>query len=241
MYAHTPSHAVVVSSCVLVAENTASAGGACDPRADILDLGVSVRRKLRLGIAHTRASSAVRFLMLLVVIQSMAVMAPNMQWQIRFGEMGTADIRPYMWVGIMLFIAFGAVCGPLVKRAVADARLAMVLVNIGIGIFLAASAQSAWHTAAYLFLAHEVWRGMFEPIESDYLKANTKLSTRATVWSIVSSCHNLGGMIGLPITGLLADKGGITFAWYHAGLFLVYGTIASSLLAVFLTQRKRAH
>ena len=101
----------------------------------------------------------------------------------------------------------------------------MLASNALLGISLAFSGSMTGITAFVYFFFHEVFRGVYEQFDELYVVANTKPGTRATILSLKSTAVTLGGLIGLPLMGVVAKHTSIGFEWQFAGSYLVLAMV----------------
>jgi MFS family permease len=77
-----------------------------------------------------------------------------------------------------------------------------------------------------------VTRGMFGPTKDAYLNEEIPSKERATLISFEGIAHHVGGVIGLTLSGLLAQQGGIPLSWAVSGIVMVGATL-------FVARKKR--
>lgn len=192
-------------------------------RAGLASMKNTVKTSFHYGVRQ----KTVRFILLIGTIQYLAVMAPNMQWQPLFlPYLNSKTELGYLWAAIALSTILGAQLAPGFLKKTGSERLALVIsqVIIGLGV-LGAVATKMFPLALAAFLIHELGRGAFRPLKDHYLNDNIPSSERATLLSFESLTHHIGGLIGLILSGLLAQSAGIPAAWVFAGLVLVVGSL----------------
>jgi len=175
----------------------------------------------------------VRFVLVLVVAQILAVQATNMEWQPFFKQwLPSQTSLGYLFSAIPVSAMVGAWLAPKIlwKLKCQRKTLAVFQVIIGFGIVFSAI-SSSFIITIIAFLLHEVARGAFSPIKDAYLHENIPSKERATIESFESLAHHLGGAVGLLLTGVLAKNLGMSLTWIISGLFLV-------LFTVFVTKRR---
>lgn len=168
----------------------------------------------------------VRFVLVLVMVQILAVSAPNMQWQPLFIEsLPNRTSLGFIWTGVSLTLIFGSWLAPKILNWIKDERKALALCQTcaGLGITFATTIFYL-PSSLFFFLFQEVARGAFGPIKEAYLHDNIPSKERATIESFESLAHHAGGAIGLFLSGALAHGLGIRPTWIIAGLFMVIAT-----------------
>jgi MFS family permease len=181
------------------------------------------KTSINYGINH----KTIRFILVVGAIQFIVVQAPNMQWQPYFKQFIHHQVGlGILWALMALGMMVGAMLGPGLLRVVVDERRAMVVTQVltGIGIILAV-AWNVFPAAVTFFILHEIPRGMFKPVKDAYLHDNIPSAERATLISFESIAHHGGGMIGLVLSGLLAQHAGIRITWVIFGSMLIACTL----------------
>jgi MFS family permease len=74
-------------------------------------------------------------------------------------------------------------------------------------------------------MLHEFGRGIFSPLKQSYVNNRLPSEQRATLLSLESMLVKFGALIGLIISGLLAQNFSIRWTWLFSGLFLTIGVI----------------
>ncbi|TSC60380.1 MAG: mfs-type transporter yxam [Parcubacteria group bacterium LiPW_15] len=186
------------------------------------------------SVRYARGNRVVRFVLLTGFAQFVAVQAPNMQWQIFFGNLLPSNTYlGFIFAGISIATILGATASPWFIRKIgcAEKSLNLVQIAIGAGIFATALCGSFWPAIAF-FMFHEFARGFFSPVKNLHLNNNIPSAERATLISLDSISHHVGGMIGLVASGYVAKHISIGFAWQASGAILV-------ISALLLLNRKR--
>jgi MFS family permease len=136
-----------------------------------------------------------------------------------------------MTLGLMA----GAALAPRFLKKIKDEKKSLVITQILIGLGIAGSVVwNVFPAATTMFLIHEVARDIFKPLKDAYLHANIPSKERATLISFESIAHHGGGMIGLLLSGFLAEHVGIRVTWGLLGTAL----IISALLVIKNGYRK---
>ncbi|MEK7608750.1 MAG: MFS transporter [Patescibacteria group bacterium] len=177
-----------------------------------------------------KKNAVVRFVFGIGASQVFAFQAPNMQWQPLFekafsGTIGLGFLRSLMTLAI---IAGALVAIPFLARVGGDKR-AIVLSQVGAGVGIILTVL--WNNLAWMiviFLVHEVFRGINDPLKSAYLNQHIPSRERATILSMNSIAHHIGGALGLLVGGFIAWKVSFAAAWVFSGSALVLGTLVLS-------------
>ena len=90
---------------------------------------------------------------------------------------------------------------------------------------IACSLYTSYLPVLGTFLAHELGRGFFAPLQQNYINNRLESETRATLLSLDSMFTKLGALLGLLISGLIADNFSIQAAWLFSGAFLAITVI----------------
>ena len=187
------------------------------------------------GIRYSKDSDVVRFILLLGVVQFFAVQAPNMQWQPFFGQfLHNKTSFGFIFACIAIATMAGSAYAPMFLRAVKEEKIALCIAQGLVGIGLCATVLfHVFVPAISFFLIHEIARGLFIPLKDAYLNDNIPSEQRATLLSFGSVSHHIGGMIGLLVSGAIAQWYSIPTAWTISGLVLV----CSAFLLFIKTRR----
>ncbi|MBI4134563.1 MAG: hypothetical protein HY471_00445 [Candidatus Sungbacteria bacterium] len=184
---------------------------------------VAMRDTAKTSIHYGVRHKAIRFVLLMGTAQFFAVMAPNMQWQPFFSQfIESKATLGYIFSSMALAMMLGAWFAPKFLARVGSERRALALTQIVIGGGIAATIAFHWLPAALgTFLIHEVGRGVWKPLKDVYLHDNIPSKERATIVSFESVTHHIGGMMGLLVSGALAQYTSIATAWVVSGGILV--------------------
>lgn len=186
------------------------------------ELKKTVQNSVEFGTRHP----VTRFVLIVVGVQSVGLMAPNMQWQ-PFWQPHLSGRQEfgYLWALIMLSVMLGGVLVKLFLRIARSEQRALLLAQSGIGLTVAATAVAGWLPLALAaFLISNVFRGLFNPLKSMYLNDNIPSGERATIISFESIAHHIGGALGLLVSGWAASRYGIPATWVGAGAALTFGS-----------------
>jgi MFS family permease len=187
----------------------------------------AMREIVKTSTHYTMTNSAVRFIVIMGVAQFFAVQAPNMQWQPFFMEfLKHKSSLGFIFSGISIAMMVGAMLAPRLLRKIGSERAALSAVQtaIGTGICLTIFCRS-FFPAVSVFMIHEIFRGMFVPLKDAYLNDNIPSGKRATLISFESISHHLGGMIGLLVSGAIAQYTSMQSAWMLSGVVLIASTL----------------
>ncbi|MBI4099369.1 hypothetical protein HY442_02490 [Candidatus Parcubacteria bacterium] len=195
-----------------------------------LDAGLgSMRQTIAASARYGFGHKEVRFLLLLGFALAFATQAPNMQWQPRFAaHLGDRALLGWLWVAMSLSLFLGAsVAKWFLRQARNEPRHALLAAQVfaGSGILLA-GAGTWFPTVIAFFLWHEVGRGVYRPLKDAYLNQNVLSSERATLLSFEAMANHVGSLLGLIVSGWVAEYGSIRAAWVLSGLLLVLSACA---------------
>lgn len=178
---------------------------------------------IRRSAAHVKVNGSVRFLIFASLFQIFAVQAPNMQWQILFKN---KIHLPYVYTGIAIFTFIGYTVAKSIGWRKLNERLMINTAQIIIGLGLTLTVIIPYFPLAIsMFLVHEVARGMYKPLRDAYLNDNIPSAERATLISFEAMSQHIGGVIGLLVSGLIAEYASISFAWILSGATLILAAL----------------
>ena len=180
------------------------------------------------SLVFVRQDADFRFLLIAGAVQMFAFMAPNMEWQKVFSNLGfNNSLNGMIGAVINVAIILGVMLSGQIDRCVKGEKkqLTFTLVLTGICIALTVSFVNICPVLIFFFL-HEVGRGMCGPIMDSYTHhCITSSKERATLSSFGSMVGHFGGALGLLVSGLIAKYMGITSAWIVSGTVLVLATL----------------
>jgi len=180
------------------------------------------------SLAFAKSDINFRFILIISAVQMFAYMAPNMEWQKVFSDLGLSN----SWNGLIggfinAAIITGLILSRKLGRFIKEERNQMIFTQIltGVCIVLTVSFVNIYPIAIFFFL-HEIGRGMSGPVMDSYTqKCITSSKERATLGSFGSMVGHFGGALGLITSGLIAKYAGITSAWIVSGTVLVLVTL----------------
>ena len=77
---------------------------------------------------------------------------------------------------------------------------------------------AGFYGALCMFCIYEIARGFMEPIQSAFINDEIPSAERATILSLNQVFMRVGAILGLLITGMIAEKASIPTAWVVAAL-----------------------
>ncbi len=186
------------------------------------DLG-RMKETVVFSVRYSLSSKQVRFILAVGMFQWFAVQAPNMQWQPFFRSSLSSQMElGFVKAGISISMMIGAAIAPWFLRKIKDEQRSISLIQIIIGLGIAGTVMyPSFGVAFTVFMGHEVARGMLDPLKETYLHDNIPQGKRATIASCDSMSMRIGGMIGLVVSGALAQYVSLPSAWIVSGLILV--------------------
>lgn len=187
------------------------------------------------SFVELRVNRPFRFIIVVSAVQLFAVVGINMEWQKLFAGLAkTNAVLGVMMTAIQIAIILGSHCsGWLLKLTGNDEKKAVLASQIIIGVFITLTVvTSSMPIMVTMFLAHEMARGMFQPLKEAYMQNNIPSSERATLGSFDSMSGHFGGALGLFVSGILADLFGIPTTWMFAGISMI-------ILSLFVAKNHR--
>lgn len=194
--------------------------------------GISSMKEVVVKSVHYGSkNSAVRFILVITCLQIFACVSMNMYWQPLFKGRDLAEkYTGFLFAGMMVSLAIGSYIASkqkvkLAKRSGSEKRV-IIIAQVFIGIFTIATAcVTNLPISIVLFLLHEVPRGCMNPMVDSYLHQRIPSSERATITSFCAIAPHIGGAVGLLVSGIIAQKFGITTSWIVSGCILILGAI----------------
>lgn len=183
----------------------------------------TIQNSARYGMRN----NVVRFIIIMGFVQYFAVQAPNMEWQPFFGHFVSQKKNfGFVYMGISIALIIGSALAPKFLNVIKNEKNALCIAQliIGLGICITILCNTLV-PAITIFLFHEIARGLFVPVKDAYLNDNIPSKERATLISFESISHHLGGMIGLLISGALAQYLSMRYAWIFSGITLIVSTL----------------
>ncbi len=189
--------------------------------------GVAAMKEVALMSFHyARTDRTVRFVLVITFVQIYAVQAINMYWQPFFRNLKIKEEHlGFLFTGMLLSIAIGSFLASQLQERGTEKRT-IVRLMILVGLLVASAALSTkLYPALLLFFLHEVGRGWWGVVKDSYLQERIPSSERATITSFCAIAPHIGGVIGLILSGVIAQFGGITLSWVGSGLVLIVGAL----------------
>jgi len=187
----------------------------------------SLKNTIKISAEYGSQNRIVRFIFLMGIIQFFAVQAPNMQWQPFFGQfLQNKTGFGILFAGIAVSGIIGSYLAPRLLLSVKNEKRALTFSQIGISMGIMGTVLlSSFIAAISIFMFHELCRGLFKPLKDAYLNENIPSKERATLISIESMSHHVGGMAGLLFSGFVAQNASIPTAWVLSGGILITATL----------------
>ncbi len=183
------------------------------------NLKTQVKTAWTLGVKN----KALLYIMVFGGLFTFSVQALNMQWSVLFKNYYALSQTQlgYLFIGTSISVALGAKLSQKIAKKIKDERLAMVVPQLFTAIaIITCSLLSNYLLVLGTFLAHELGRGFFAPLQQNYMNNRLESKTRATLLSLDSMFAKLGALLGLLISGLIANSVSIQAAWLFSGTFL---------------------
>lgn len=180
-------------------------------------------------VIRRKKNKAIRFLFAMGFVLFFALQAPNMQWQPYFElflpgstEKDFGSVFAIMTSAMLL----GTWLCNRVYRYITNPWIAIGVVQIVIALGIGLAGCGVTFLWAFgPFLLHEMARGMLDPIKKACLNGLLRSNVRATLQSFESMAFHVGGVLGLLVTGLIAQYGSIRLAWVFSASTLLLATV----------------
>jgi MFS family permease len=171
------------------------------------------------SIKHGLKKKIVLLLMITTFMTSFFYQPLNMYWQPRFAEMASGDIWILGWISLSLMLG-NYIIKKLPESMPPNISLAISSIFNSLPIILAAL-FAKFYVVLILFCTYEVARGVTEPLRTAFLNRHIPSTERATLLSLNQVFLRIGAVLGLYITGLVADRLSIQAAWIVASLVVL--------------------
>ena len=188
----------------------------------------SMRKTMTKSVRYGFKHSGVRFLLILGFALFFATQGPNMQWQPRFaGYISDKAMLGWFWVAMSLAMLLGASIAKWFLRQVqGEERHALLGAQILIGVCILLSGfWIALPMVLVFFLLHEVGRGMYRPLKDAYLNRDIPSRERATLISLEAMANHVGALLGLVVSGAVAEYVSIRAGWMISGSLLAASAV----------------
>lgn len=195
----------------------------------------SMKETVRISIAYGRNNKAVRFILLMGLMQTITVKISIVQYQPFFFQFfpNKASLG-FLWVTLAIAAIAGTTLSSWFLSKLRNPRRALVTLQMAIGLGVLTAGASAillpslivLPIALLAFLLSSFARGAFTPINGEYLNKNIPSKERATLTSFESMACGIGSAVGLIFGGCIAEMFSISIVWILAGgLLIVFSLI----------------
>ena len=188
------------------------------------ELRTGLIKQMKIAFQYVSENKGLLGFMALGAILSLAIQALNMQWTALFQRNFHLKTEELGWIfaGIPLMAAIGASLSKHSRKYISDGKktLAMTQIFTAIAIIIVTQLSGLISTIGF-FMLHELSRGTFKPLKQTFFNDQLISETRATVLSLDSMVNKIGSLIGLLISGFLANTYSIKIAWLASGIFLL--------------------
>ncbi len=185
-------------------------------------------KQIKIAWHHGFSNQNLVSFMVLGAVLALAVQALNMQWTIVFQKQYGLETKYLGWVflGIALTQSWGGHLSKYSQRLVKDEKKSLALTQIMTALMIIVLTQiSGLATTLGFFFLHELSRGAFKPLKQSFFNDHLLSETRATVLSLDSMINKVGSLVGLLMSGFLANAFSIKTAWLVSGLFLLLAAL----------------
>ena len=189
----------------------------------------SMRETIRLSVAYGRNNKAVRFILLMGLMQAITVKISIIQYQPFFFQFFSNKASlGFLWVAMAIATIAGTTLSSWFLSKLRNSKRALVTLQmaIGLGVLIAGLSVSlpspiVLPIALLAFLFFSFAGGAFAPINGEYLNENIPSKERATLISFESMAYGIGSTAGLLFGGYIAKMFSISTVWTLAGGMLV--------------------
>lgn len=155
----------------------------------------------------------------------------NMQWIPYFKKSQSMWFIVFSFVLFKLFIIFGNLIAEKTAKYQHKERIVLFVCIVLTGVFVILTSLNIELVLAVMFFyTHEVFRGVYDPVNESYSQSHIPSEIRATVKSLMSMIEHFGSFVGLLLSGWLALSFSINVSWQISGIIL----ILSAFLVVLL-------
>lgn len=197
---------------------------------------ISLSKQIKIGWQHGFGNRDLISFMILGAILALAIQSLNMQWTIVFQNDYHLETKYLGWIfiGIALTQAWGSHLSKYSRRLIKNERKSLALTQLITAlVIIILTLISGLIATLSFFLIHEVSQGAFKPLKQTFFNDQLLSETRATVLSLDSMVSKIGSLIGLLVSGFLANTYSIKIAWLASGIFLLIAT------SIFLLPTKK--
>ncbi len=181
---------------------------------------------VRDSIIYGLKNKVVFYLILLHTGFQAGLMAFNMYWTLKFKEHMSQEFLGWLWVIISLAMIVGSLSVRYTAKINRQSkRLLFYLFITGLSALLCVVFYQNIFWLVLFFLVHEAGREGFKPIKKAYINKHIPSDKRATIISFDSMIQKLGSVFGLLISGLIAQKYSIQYAWLFSSLIILVSGI----------------
>ncbi len=156
---------------------------------------------------------------------AIGIAAPNMFWQPFFkNEPALRHIYPLTGNIIGLFLFLGSLVYPLLSKLRPRVQVPLCMAAIGLSVTLCSILPLPLSYG--VFLLHEIVRGMTQGAQEGLTNELASTEDRATILSAERVPNHFGALIGLLVSGLLADHVSMRSSWMFCGVILAISGVA---------------
>jgi MFS family permease len=182
----------------------------------------SLANIIRTGFSLCKSSAMIRTIMISSAIYCAGTQAINMQWQHVLG------LSPWQQGMMYTAIHLSIITGGLLAKRISLNERAQTLWSALSGVPIIIGIVVGQPLLPIMFLLHEFARGVWGPIRLSRLHNSiTAEMPRATILSFESMIWFGGGVLGLVISGILAEYSSYSVAWFVSGLIFMMQYIYS--------------
>ena len=184
----------------------------------------SLVKQIKIACGHGFNNRNLVSFMILSAVLAISVQALNMQWTVVFQNEYGMEVKYLGWIfsAIALTASLGGHLSKYSRRLFKDENKSLAFTQVITALMIIILTQiSGLVTTLSFFLLHELGRGAFKPLKQSFFNNHLVSETRATVLSLDSMITKIGSLIGLLLSGFIANTYSIKIAWLASGLFLL--------------------
>ena len=187
----------------------------------------SAKKVIKVSVECAKNNKAVKFVLLMGILQSFAIQTPFIQYQPFFFQfLLDKTSLGFLWTAKIIFTIVGATLSSwLLLKLENNHKKTLALSQIGIGLGILFSGIFMFPLSLFAFLFWNLSEGICSPISDEYLNENIPSKSRATIISFESMAYSVGAGIGLIFGGFMTEYFSIPVAWAFLGGILIVSTI----------------
>ena len=175
------------------------------------------------SIKYGFKEKGVLFIIVVSLLFSFTCMPLNMFWQLRYTEDFLLPVKSmgYIHAGALFVMMLGAwlVRYKYLLRTEKHAILTTLILFV-VGIIVA-SLDASLYLVLSGYLLHEISRGLYVPLKSAYINSRIPSRVRATILSFEGMMGKLGALLGLLVSGIIAETFSVRISWLSVATVMI--------------------